>query len=85
MLLVTPRIAGVWVGVRVLTWPWLMVTRLLSLLVMQRPSCHTDISDPSNQQIQTDSGRNPLQCSGRQSYTHRRDAAALVIGYWLPH
>ena len=48
-------------------------------------SCHTDISDPSNQQIQTDTGRNPLPCSGHQSYTHRRDAAALVIGYWLPH
>ena len=41
MLLVTPRIAGVWVGVRVLTWPWVMVTRLLSLLVMQRPSSAT--------------------------------------------
>ena len=47
-LLLTPRIAGVWVGVRVLTWPWVMVTRLLSLLVMQCPSCHTGISDPSN-------------------------------------
>ena len=80
MLLVTPRIAGVWVGVRV------MVTRLLSPPCNAAPLlCHTDISDPSNQQIQTDTGRNPLQCSGRQSYTHRRDAAALVKGYWLAH